>query len=118
MAGLSPELVIAKSPTGSNDPKPFLRRGSGLARYGGVGGPPKRFSPNPTLRRSESHRGSKTSLSNDNDKQLKTSKSCPNVTDQQQPQQQRPPQPSKRPIMKKSTLPPYHGKVNLTPFIV
>jgi len=37
-------------------PKPFLRRGSGLVRYGGVGGPK---SLTPKLKRSQSYRGSK-----------------------------------------------------------
>ena len=46
------------------EPKPFLRRGSGLARYGGVGGP-KNLTPK--LKRSQSHRGSRGSLTSNGD---------------------------------------------------
>ena len=45
-------------------PKPFLRRGSGLVRYGGVGGPK---SLTPKLKRSQSYRGSKNSLNSKGD---------------------------------------------------
>ncbi len=74
----------------NQEPKPFLRRGSGLARYGGVGAP-KKLTPK-SLRRSQSQSGSKTSLNriDDNNKgatyagstsssRLKSSKSCPKL---------------------------------------
>ena len=71
----------------------FFRRGSGLARYGGVGGP-KNLTPN--LRRSKSHVVKKLSDNiNTDEKQLrlKTSTSCPNVGNQ-----------TKKPVARKSTL--------------
>ena len=55
---LEQDNIERKEPD-SKDPKPFLRRGSGLVRYGGVGGPK---SLTPKLKRSQSHRGSKNSL--------------------------------------------------------
>ena len=72
----------------------FFRRGSGLARYGGVGGP-KNLTPN--LRRSKSHVVKKLSDTiDDTDKKqprLKTSTSCPNVGNQ-----------TKKPMVRKSAL--------------
>ena len=53
-------------------PKPFLRRGSGLVRYGGVGGPK---SLTPKLKRSQSYRGSKNSLNSKGDSRYCTG--CP-----------------------------------------
>merc|ERR1712012_156933 len=77
---LEGERVEEPQASPEKEPRPFLRRGSGLARYGGVGGP-KNLTPK--LKRSQSHRGSRGSLNSNGDSKLKASKSCPNVRDQQ-----------------------------------
>ena len=74
----TPEPKFASNPkSGSNSPKPFLRRGSGILaqRYGGIS--------TPNLRRSKSQVVKKPNA-NAGDKQpnMKTSTSCPNVGNQ------------------------------------
>ena len=61
---LEGERVEESQASPEKEPRPFLRRGSGLARYGGVGGP-KNLTPK--LKRSQSHRGSRGSLNSNGD---------------------------------------------------
>ena len=73
----------------------FFRRGSGLARYGGVGAPKNLATPK--LRRSTSNVSRKQNNDNAGDKQtrlIKTSTSAPNVGNI----------PSKKPMTRKTTL--------------
>ena len=73
----------------------FFRRGSGLARYGGVGAPKNLATPK--LRRSTSNVSRKQNNDNAGDKQtrlIKTSTSAPNVGNI----------PTKKPMTRKTTL--------------
>ena len=76
----TPEFAVNKTPV-SNSPKPFLRRGSGLKRYGNFQQTPKRSNSGNGLKRSQSISSSKTSLN-----KMKTSTSCPNVSNVQKKQ--------------------------------
>ena len=75
------EFEFAANPkSGSDSPKPFLRRGSGLARYGGVGGPKnlatsksRRYTSNVSRKQNNDNAGDKTSTSAPNVGNIETS---------------------------------------------
>ena len=90
------EFEFAANPKSRSDStKPFLKRGSGLARYGGVGAPKNLATPK--LRRSTSNVSRKQNNDNAGDKQtrlIKTSTSAPNAGNI----------PTKKPMTRKTSL--------------